>query len=143
MVENWPWLRKLMLLLIAGLVMLIAVTLASWILIATGLMVYPAFSVWSGFVAFLTSLPFLWTARPRERRHLVILSTGVFVATMATLLATTLLTYRLSPDTINFVQQKALGALSLIAAMGAWGLVYFLVRGEGIWGNQSRHHEEE
>lgn len=135
MVENWPWLPKLNILLIAGLVTLIAGVLTSWILIGIGIGVHPSFSGLSGGVALLASLPLLWTARPHGRRHLLILSAGVFAATTAAALASAFLTYRMSPDTINFMQQRAVGALSLVAVIGAWGLVYFLARREAIWGN--------
>lgn len=134
LVENWPWLHKLNILLIAGLVTLIAGALTNWVLLGIGINVHPAFSVMSGGLAFLGSLPLLWTARPRGGRHLMILSAGVFAATTAAALASALKTYRMLPDTINFMQQRGVVGLSVLGVICAWGLVYFLARREDLWG---------
>ena len=124
-VEKWPFVRKLQLLLLAVIVMMIADALTSWALIAFGAKIQLPFSVESGFMAFIGIMPFLWYARPRERRHLFNLCAGTFVATAAALVVTTLVTHRLSPDTITF-QQRKLFAISTITAVCAWGLVYLL-----------------
>lgn len=135
MVENWPWFGKVSILMIAGLATLIASVLTNWALLGIGIKIHPSFSGLSGGLAFLASLPLLWTARPRGRRHLLILSAGVFAATAAAALASALKTHRMSPDTIDFMQQKGVGVLSVTAVIGVWLLVYFLARREGIWGN--------
>lgn len=133
MVENWPWLRKSVLLLITGLVALIANTVASGILFVVGVNVHASFSVLSRVLAFLASVPMLWAARPRGQRHLMILSAGTFAAAMTSLLLISLLTYGRTPEATNFLTWKGLVILPFGAALCAWGLVYLLARREEIW----------
>lgn len=133
MVENWPWLRKLVLLLITGLVALVANEVTGGILVAIGVSVHPSINILSGVMAFLASLPMLWMARPRGRRHLMILAMGTFAATAVALLAAALFTLHYAPDPTDFQRWKGLGMLLFVTALGIWGLVYLLTRREEIW----------
>lgn len=133
MVENWPWLRKFVLLLITALVALVANAVTGGILVAIGMSVPPSINILSGVMAFLASLPMLWMARPRGRRHLMILAIGTFAATAVTLLGAALFSLHYAPDPTDFQRWKGLGMLLFVGALGVWGLLYLLSRREEIW----------
>jgi len=140
-IENWPWLYKLQLLVITGLVMLVANALISGTLLVFGAAVEPGFSIVAGLAALVGTLPFLWTARPRGTRHLLVLCGAVFAATAVALVATALVTPGLEPtaDMINNQDRKLL-AVPWAAVMALWGLIYWLAPRGVIW--ESRPDED-
>lgn len=132
-IENWPWLHKLQLLLITGLVMLVADALISGMLLGFGATVDPGFSVVAGIMAVLGTVPFLWTARPRGVRHLIVLCGAVFAATAVALGTLALVNDGLMSDKLNYQQERELLVLPVFAVFGMWGLVYWLAPRGVIW----------
>lgn len=131
-IENWPWLYKLQLLLIVGLVMVVANALMSGILLALGVSVDLGHSVMSGIMALFGTVPFLWTARPRGLRHLLVLCGAVLATTAAALATTILLTHGLKADPMHQEERK-LFVLPMVTVTAMWGLIYLLAPRDVIW----------